>query len=319
MVSPQKPPRLREGMMIGIVAPSSPVAESADVARAIAGLERLGFRTVMGDHARDSRGYLAGTDADRAEDLLTMIARDDVDAIICLRGGYGAGRLLNALNTPERLARLRELADRPPKAIVGFSDITMIHALIARELGWTTFYGPVVTSFKGATDYTIAAFRRALMETAPFAIPPDPDDPYVETIVPGVAEGPLAGGCLALLISLLGTPWEPDLAGRLFFFEDVNEEPYAIDRMLTHLLAAGKMQRCAGIVIGELAACKQRTPTNTLHLGDIFDDLIRPLGIPTIYHLPIGHGKHIATLPLGVRARLDATARTLQILEPGVS
>lgn len=319
MVTTQKPPRLREGMTLGVIAPSSPVAESADAARAIARFEGLGFQTLLGEHARDKRGYLAGLDADRADDLLTMLERDDIDAIICLRGGYGAGRLLNALGTPERLARLRQLAGRPPKALIGFSDITMIHALIARELGWTSFYGPVITSFKNATDYTIAAFRHALMDVQPFAILPSPDDPYLETIVPGSAEGTLAGGCLSLVISLLGTPWEPDLRGKLFFFEDVNEEPYAIDKMLTHLLATGKLQECAGIVIGELADCQQRNPTNTLHLGEIFDDLIRPLGIPTLYNLPIGHGKHIATLPLGVRAQLDATTQTLRIIEAGVS
>ena len=319
MTTTQKPPRLRAGMTLGIIAPSSPVAESADAARAIARFAGLGFETTLGAHAQDKRGYLAGLDTDRADDLLTMLERDDIDAIICLRGGYGAGRLLNTLNTPERLTRLRQLAGRPPKAIIGFSDITMLHALIARELGWTSFYGPVITSFKNASDYTIAAFRSALMEVAPFTILSNPDDPYLETIVPGAAEGLLTGGCLSLVISLLGTPWEPDLRGKLFFFEDVGEEPYAIDKMLTHLIAAGKLQACAGIIIGELADCKQRNPTNTLHLGEIFDDLIRPLGIPTLYNLPIGHGKHIATLPLGVRARLDATAHTLQIIEAGVS
>lgn len=315
----QKPPRLREGMTLGIVAPSSPVAESADAARAIAGFESLGFKTILGKHAHDKRGYLAGTDADRADDLLTMLERDDIDAVICIRGGYGAGRLLNTCNTPEYQARLRQIAGRPPKAVIGFSDITMVHALIARELGWTSFYGPVITSFKNVTDYTIAAFQSALMDVAPFDVLPSPDDPYLETIVPGMAEGVLTGGCLSLIISLLGTPWEPDLRGKLFFFEDVGEEPYEIDKMLTHLIAAGKLQQSAGIIIGELADCKQRTPINTLHLGEIFDDLIRPLGIPTLYNLPIGHGKHIATLPLGVRARLDATAKTLRIIEPGVS
>jgi muramoyltetrapeptide carboxypeptidase len=306
-------------MTIGIIAPSSPVAESADAARGIARFESLGFKTVLGKHAHDKRGYLAGSDDDRADDLLTMLERDDIDAVICLRGGYGAGRLLNACSTPERQARLRQIAGRPPKAVIGFSDITMVHALIARELGWTSFYGPGITSFKNATDYTIAAFRSALMDVAPFDVLPSPDDPYLETIVPGSAEGVLVGGCLSLVISLLGTPWEPDLRGKLFFFEDVGEEPYAIDKMLTHLIAAGKLQECAGIIIGELADCKQRNPTNTLHLGEIFHDLIRPLGIPTLYNLPIGHGKHIATLPLGVHARLDATAKTLRIIAPGVS
>lgn len=318
MAAYQKPLRLREGMTLGVVAPSSPVLEHGDVNRGVAGLERLGFRLVFGAHARDSRGYLAGQDADRADDLLTMLERDDIDAVIGLRGGYGAGRTLNAINTTAGRARLARLADTPPKAVIGYSDITMIHALIGRELGWTSFYGPVVTSFVRATDYTIAAFRQALLATEPFDILPDPDDPYVETIVPGIAEAELAGGCLSLVVSTLGTPWEIDLRGKLFFFEDVHEEPYGIDRLLTHLLAAGKIQECAGIIIGEHANCRQRTPTNTLGLGQVFDDLIRPLGIPTLYNLPIGHGKHQATLPLGVRARLDATARTLRVLEAGV-
>ncbi len=318
MTKATQPPRLQPGMTLGIIAPSSQVPESADVARGIARLEQLGFHTTLADHARDRRGYLAGTDADRVNDLLTMLERDDIDGVICVRGGYGAGRLLNALANSTQQARLRQLANRAPKALIGFSDITMIHALIAKELGWTTFYGPVVTSFKNPSDYTVAAFQRALMATEPFAIQPSPDDPYLETIVPGKAEGRLVGGCLSLLISLIGTPWEPDLTDAIFFFEDVDEEPYAIDRMLTHLIATGKLQRCAGIVIGELANCRQRRPNNTLHLGEIFDDLVKPLGIPTLYNFPIGHGKHLATLPLGVRARVDATNQTLEILEAGV-
>ncbi len=306
-------------MTLGIIAPSSPVLDSHDTARGVAGLAHLGFAVIFGEHARDSRGYLAGRDDDRADDLLTMLERDDIDAVICVRGGYGAGRVLNALRAPARLARLRALAGRPAKAVIGFSDITMIHALLARELGWISFYGPVVTSFKEASDYTVAAFRRALMGTEPFDIFLAPDDAYVATIAPGVAEAPLRGGCLSLLTTLIGTPWEPDLRGAICFFEDVHEEPYAIDRQLTHLLAAGKLQGCAGIVIGELADCRPRSAINTLGLGDIFDDLLRPLGIPILYNLPIGHGKHLATLPLGVRARLDASAGTLRILEAGVS
>jgi muramoyltetrapeptide carboxypeptidase len=313
-----KPPRLREGMTLGVVAPSSPTFERADIARGVAGLERLGFRLAFADHARDSRGYLAGRDGDRADDLLAMLERDDIDAVICLRGGYGAGRTLNALREPARREHLRRLAGRPPKAVIGYSDITMIHALIARELGWVSFYGPVLTSFARATDYTRDAFRRALLATAPFEVGPDPDDPYAETIVPGVAEAPLSGGCLSLIVTTLGTPWEPDLRGTIFCFEDVDEAPYAIDRMLTHLIAAGKLQGCAGIVVGEHANCRPKGPGNSLSLGEVFDDLLRPLGIPTLYGLPIGHGKHQATLPLGVRARLDATAKTLHILEPGV-
>lgn len=319
MTTRQKPPRLHRGAHLGIIAPSSPVAEAAHIWRGIATLHDRGFRTTLADHARDSRGYLAGSDADRADDLLTMLERPDIDAVICLRGGYGAGRTLLALQDETCRARLRQIATQPPKVLIGFSDITMLHAFLAHELNWVTFYGPVVTSFRKADAYTITAFEQALCSTEPFAILPDPDDPYREMIVPGQATGPLVGGCLSLIVSLLGTPWALDLTDSIFFFEDVDEEPYAIDRMLTQLLAAGQLQRCAGIVIGELANCRQRNPVNTLHLSDIFDDLIRPLGIPTFYNLPIGHGKHLATLPLGVQAAIDADNRVLRVLEGGVS
>lgn len=318
MLARQKPPRLQPGMTLGVVAPSSQVPERSTIHRGVAALEALGFRLVFADHARDTRGYLAGQDADRADDLLGMLERDDIDGVLCLRGGYGAIRTANALHAPERRERLRRLAGRAPKAVIGFSDITVIHALIARELGWVSFYGPVLTSFARAGDYTRDAFRRALMVAEPFEVAPDPDDPYVETMVPGVAEGEIAGGCLSLLVALIGTPWEIDLRDKIFCFEDVHEEPYGIDRMLSQLIAAGQLQRCAGIVIGEHADCAPRGGGNSLGLEQVFDDLIRPLGLPTLYHLPIGHGKQIATLPLGVRARLDATAKSLQVLEPGV-
>jgi muramoyltetrapeptide carboxypeptidase len=314
----RRPPRLQPGMTLGVAAPSSAVLERSTINRGVAALEEMGFRLAFADHARDSRGYLAGQDADRAADLLDLLERDDIDGIICLRGGYGAIRTANALHTPAMRGRLGRLAGRAPKAVIGFSDITVIHALIARELGWVSFYGPVLTSFSRPGAYTRDAFRRALLAAEPFEIPPDPDDPYVEALVPGVAEGELAGGCLSLVVSLIGTPWEIDLRDKIFFFEDVNEEPYAIDRMLSQLLAAGQLQRCAGIVIGEHADCGPKGPGNSLGLEQVFDDLIRPLGIPTLYHLPIGHGKQIATLPIGVRARLDAGERSLRVLEPGV-
>lgn len=316
MSTRRQPPRLRPGMTLGVVAPSSQVLERSTVGRGVAALERLGFRVVFGAHARDRYGYLAGRDADRADDLLTMFERDDVDGVICARGGYGASR--TALPLLADRARLGRLAGRAPKPFIGYSDITILHAILARELGWTTFYGPMVASFAVATEYTVAAFRRALLETGPFEIAPDPDDPYVETLVPGAAEGELAGGCLQLVVSSLGTPWEIDLRDKIFFFEDVHVQPYEVDRMLAQLLAAGQLGRCAGIVIGEHIDAAPKGGTPSLGLEDVFDDLIRPLGIPTLYHLPIGHGRHLATLPLGARARLDATQKSLRVLESGV-
>ncbi|MDQ6602024.1 MAG: LD-carboxypeptidase [Chloroflexota bacterium] len=314
MTGRQKPPRLQAGMTLGVVAPSSQIFERSVTWRGVEALEKLGFNVVFAPHAHDRYGYIAGSDRDRADDLLSMFFRDDVDAVICMRGGVGANRTANALDR-ELLAKLK---DRPPKPFIGFSDITVPHAIFAKELNWVTFYGPMVITFPRATEYTLAAFRRALMETEPFDILPDPDDSYVETMVPGVAEGELVGGCLQLLAALVGTPWEVETRGKILFFEDVHVPPFSIDRSLSQLIAAGKLQECAGIVIGEHTDCVPKNAPS-LSLEQVFDDLIRPLGIPTLYHLPIGHGKHLATLPIGVQARLDATNKTLSILEPGVT
>lgn len=314
MPARQKPPRLQAGMTLGVVAPSSQIFERSHTQRGVEVLEKLGFNVVFAPHARDRYGYLAGSDRDRADDLLAMFSRDDVDAVLCLRGGVGAIRTANALDRD----LLAKLADRPPKPFIGFSDITVPHAVLARACNWVTFYGPMVITFRRATEYTIAAFRRALMETEPFDILPDPDDPYIETMVEGVAEGELVGGCLQLVVTLIGTPWEIDLRGKIFFFEDVHVEPYETERMLSQLIAAGKLQECAGIVIGEHTDYAPKGAPS-LSLEEVFDDLVRPLGIPTLYHLPIGHGKHLATLPIGVQARLDATNKRLSILEPGVT
>ena len=314
MTERQKPPRLQAGMTLGVVAPSSQIFERSIIYRGVEVLEKMGFNVVFAPHARDQYGYLGGSDRDRADDLLSMFFRDDVDAVICMRGGVGANRTANALDRD----LLAQLKNRPPKPLIGFSDITVPHAIFAKELNWVTFYGPMIVTFPRATEYTIAAFRRALMETEPFDILPDPDDPYVETMVPGVAEGELVGGCLQLLAALVGTPWEVETRGKILFFEDVHVPPFSIDRSLSQLIAAGKLQGCAGIVIGEHTDCAPKNNTPSLSLEQVFDDLIRPLGIPTLYHLPIGHGKHLATLPIGVQARLDATNKTLSILEPGI-
>jgi muramoyltetrapeptide carboxypeptidase len=310
----KRPPGLRPGMTLGIVAPSGPVRNRAAAERGVEALERLGFRVRLGQHVYAARGYLAGQDHNRAEDLLAMLEQPDVDGIICLAGGYGAIRTAMAID----LDRLRGLARGPAKAFVGFSDVTVIHALLQRELGWITFYGPMVRSFDRLTEYSLAAFRRALIEPGSFNVEPAPAHPPMVTLVGGRAEGSLVGGCLALVVSLIGTPWELDLRDTVFFFEDIHEQPYRIDRMLSQLLAGGRLRNCAGIVVGEHVDCDPDQPEHSLQLEEVLDDLIRPLGLPAIYGLPIGHGAHLATLPLGARVELDADARRLRVVEGGI-
>ena len=300
--------------MLGVVAPASPLYNRGDVDRAALVLEGLGFRLKLGRHARDRHGYLAGTDGERAEDFMHTWGDPEVDGVLCVRGGYGSARIVDRLDYAAIAAH--------PKAFIGFSDITALHLAIGRRAGLVTFYGPMIITLAKPrlSAYTRDGFVRAVRGDAPLGvIPPSPDDPWVETIGGGQAEGELAGGCLQLLANAVGTPDDFDWRGKIVFLEDVNEEPYSIDGNLNQLLRAGKFAGVAGIVIAEHAGCVPRECrpafSSTLSVEDVIDELIRPLGIPTIYNLPLGHGQHLATLPLGVRARLDADARTLEILE----
>lgn len=315
----QKPPVLRPGATLGIVAPASPNFNRGDIKRAEAVLRGHGFSLSLGEHVLDRRGYLAGTDADRAADFMRVWCDPNVDGVLCLRGGYGSPRMVDRLDY-ERIAA-------QPKVFVGFSDITMLHLAIGQRANLVTFYGPNLMTFARApasATYAQDAWLKAISSTEPLgAIARDPDDPWVETINGGIAEGELVGGCVTLLASAIGTPDDFDWRGKIVFLEDVNEEPYSIDSRLVQMLRAGKFDGIAGLVIGEHAGVepgefRPAFPSN-LSFEDVIDDLLKPLGVPTIYGLPLGHGSHLATLPLGVRARLDADAGRLEVVESGVS
>lgn len=310
-----RPRPVPPGGTIGVVAPAGPVPPE----ELEAGLRRLqawGYRAVVGDAVLDRRGYLAGADDRRAEDFNRMWADPAVDAVICARGGYGAMRILRRIDW--------ELIRRNPKFFCGFSDITALHLAMAREAGLVTFHGPMVAAFGGAHGYNGAGLRRALQQVGPLGEMPWPDPaeegaPRPLTIRSGVAEGRLIGGNLTLIVSLLGTPWEPDFTGCIVLLEDVDEAPYRVDRMLVQLLLAGKLQGAAGILFGDSPTCMHGPPDRpSLTLPEVLTELLGPLGIPVLYGFPCGHGPHRATLPLGVRARLDAAGGTLTILEPAL-
>ncbi len=304
----RRPPRLREGSRVAVIAPSSPAPERSLVARGLRTMRRLGLEPVMAPGVEGEVGYLAGSDRSRADDLLWALADESIDAVWCMRGGYGAQRTVAALD----LEAVDALRDREPKALIGFSDITVLHALVSARLGWVSFHGPVVTSLAHPSAYTLAGVRDALFSAEPFTVAHAPGDDFVSTLHPGVAEAPLAGGCLTLLAAVVGTPLQVDFAGRIAFFEDVNEAPYRIDGYLSQLLAAGCFEGCAGIVIGEHTAVPESG------LEQVFADLLVPLGIPCSHYLPLGHGDHLATLPIGAPARLDADRGELRVLVAGV-
>lgn len=296
----RRPRRLRAGATVAVVAPSGPAADGDRVRRGAEVLEGLGFRVVFGAHARDATGYLAGTDEDRAADLLDALERPDVDALIALRGGYGAMRTVLALDP----GRLTGLAAVRPKPVVGFSDTTVLHAVLGRAAGWVTFHGPGVTSLATASPSAVEALRQALCDPGPLAVPGAP-------LVPGRAEGILVGGCLSLVASLLGTPWPLELDGAVLLLEEVDERPYAVDRMLTSLLAAGALDGVAAVALGAFTRCEARG------LGPVIDEVLRerlaPLGVPVLAGLAVGHERDAVTLPLGVGAVVDAVAGRLEV------
>jgi muramoyltetrapeptide carboxypeptidase len=312
-----KPPALPEGATIAVVAPSSPPQTRREIEQATAYFQARGHTVVFGPHVRDVHGYLAGTDADRAADLQWALSEPGIDMVHLLEGGYGAARLCPRVDWD---------AIGAPRIVCGYSDVTAIHLALAARANWVTFYGPHFTRFTRKKDelseLTEDCFHRAFQAAPLGRVPEDPDDPYVLTVGEGVAEGPIVGGCLTLLASSLGTPYEPDFDGAIVLVEDLNEEPYMIDAHLNHLILAGKLDNAAGFVFGTDVNLKEMTVPehvgSSLSIEELLDELIAPLGIPAVANVPIGHGKHFATTPLGVRARLDATAKTLDIVEAAV-
>lgn len=313
-----KPPALKSGDTIGIVAPASHSALPSALVNGRNSLEALGFHTVTAPHLSDRHGFLAGRDCDRLADLEGMFTDPEIQGIVCLRGGYGSARMLPHMDYDAIRAH--------PKVFVGYSDITALHGAIRGNTGLVTFWGPMVSSdmSPGIHPYNRDAFLSAVTGTDPIGEIPHPGDmPPVQTIQGGRACGRLIGGTLSLLAAAVGTPYEFEYDGAILFFEDVGEEPHRIDRMLTQLLQADRLNRLCGIVIGECAGCGSAPhnpsfPYSNFSIEEVFADRLQSLGIPVIYGLGIGHGTYKATLPLGVRATLDGDACSLTIDESGV-
>jgi muramoyltetrapeptide carboxypeptidase len=313
-----RPPRLREGSRVALVAPAGPLLERDDLARGEELCRALGFEPLLGRHAGARHGYLAGTDDQRLADLNRALSDESVDALWCLRGGYGMTRILDRVD----FAAIR----RRPKAVIGYSDITSLVNAIPLRAGAVAFHGPV--AWRPLTAFSRRHLERVLGSAAPAGAcerPPAPADVLVPrqgrvvTLRAGVAEGPLVGGNLTLLQCLLGTPFQPVLDGALLFLEDVNEDLYRIDRIFAHLRMAGALDRIAGAVIGHFTAMNRQTNDGALGFDEVLDTYFGPLGVPVAYGLAVGHIEDQWTLPVGVRARLDAGAGTLTILDPAVS
>jgi len=306
-----RPPRLAAGDRVALISPASPPRNRRLLLLGKERLEQLGLRVVIGKHALAEYGYLAGTDRERLQDLEAAYRDPDVRAIFCARGGFGVSRFLRAFDPS--LARLH------PKALIGFSDITILH-LALQKAGVVSFWGPMPCT--GCwTPFSVRSLVRVLMSEDAAGRVPFGSRRRPKTLRSGVAQGRLTGGTLSLLAASLGTPYEIDTRGRIVFLEDVGEEPYRVDRMLTQLVAAGKLSDAAGVALGVFTDTRiRRSPGRcSLTMHEVFADHLLTLKIPVLADLAIGHVRDQVTLPYGIRARLDATARTLELLEPGVT
>jgi muramoyltetrapeptide carboxypeptidase len=312
-----RPPVLTAGSRVALVAPAGPLLEHDDLTRAEELCRALGFDPQLGPNTYRHYGYLAGTDEQRLSDLNAAIADPKIDAIWCIRGGYGMTRIIDGVDW----APLR----RHPKAILGFSDITALLNGAQVQAGLVTFHAPMPAW--PLTPFSRWHFDRVLTTVNPagrlgrVAPPADvlvPKDDRIVTLVPGQAVGPLVGGNLSLLQCLVGTRYFPDLDGALLFIEDVGEDLYSVDRMLAQLRTIGALQKVAGILVGQFTKLSRGTDDGALGFDEVLTTYFAPLNVPVAYGFPFGHVDDQWTLPLGVRARLDATACEVEILDGAV-
>jgi muramoyltetrapeptide carboxypeptidase len=305
-----KPKPLRRGSRIAFFAPASPPSDPADMRMGIFELRRLGF-DVVAAHEFLPSGYFAAPAEERLEGFLGAVRNPEFDGLVALRGGYGSSYLLDSLR-PEDF--------RTPKCIIGYSDITALQTFLWQQCRWVTFQGPMLTAGfdHGPNDlrgFDDESFLNAISNvTGNWSL-----NLRGESLAPGEAEGIVLGGCLTMVQTSLGTPWEIDTDGSILVLEDTHMKPYQVDRALLHLKQAGKLKNLRGMILGEFPGSEppiQGSPT----VRAVCKHLLAPLGIPIVYGAPVGHAERaMLTIPLGIRARLRAAGEgTLEFMEPAV-
>lgn len=312
-----RPRHLSLGDTLGIIAPASAPPDPKAVDRALDVLKRLGFRVKLAPNVHKRHGFLAGTDRERASDLMRMFTDKKVNAVLCVRGGYGTARLLPMLDYKVIRANA--------KIFTGFSDITSLQCAFLTEAKLISFHGPMLVSdFENAKmqEFTLKSFMETLSGQKA-ELCKGYSGKTVKILRRGIACGQLVGGNLALLCTMIGTRWQPQFKGRILFLEDIGELPYRFDRMLTHLLNCGLLQKVAGVAIGLNADCEDpKAKAGSVYrqsLEDVLRERLLPLKIPVVTGLPFGHVPHNGTLPVGIKVELDANRGELNFCEPCVS
>ena len=317
MPAPVKPPRLRPGDTVGLIEPAGFSDDAFDLDLVKETIVAMGLKPKAARHLTERHGYLAGRDEDRAADVNAMFADPEVRAVFAVRGGWGCARILPYLDF--RIIRAN------PKLLIGFSDITALHLAFAARAGFATIHGPNASSSWPRFSWDI--FRAIAFDAATPTLtnPAGDDDRLVQRsgrirrFRGGRASGRLLGGNLTVLAALMGTPWLPDFDGALLFLEDVDEAPYRIDRMLTQLALAGLLQKVAGVIFGQCTNCGPVGPSyGGFTLSQILEQHLAPLGVPAFQGAAFGHVAHQFSLPVGIRAEMDADKGSIRLLEAAV-
>lgn len=305
------PPALMPGDKVAIVSPAGAVFDPVSVQKFEKIILDLGYKVVQGKTCSLRTGYFAGTDQERADDFMCMIKDPSVKAILCAKGGWGCARILPLLDF--------DIIRTNPKIICGFSDITTLLNAIWKKSNMITFHGPVGNS--GWNEFSVNAFHQAVQRGKTVLYRFDPiNEPFGETTVyvEGKAQGHWIGGNLTVFCSLLGTPYLPNLANTILFLEDTMEEPYSIDRMLTHLKLAGVFDKIKGIAFGKCTKCLAEEPDKAFTIEQVFTQHFSKMQIPVVTGLPIGHTERKLTIPIGCNGTLDTVGKLIQFTEKAV-
>lgn len=310
---PLKPKRLNPKDVIGLISPASSPDEFLRVEKGVKYLESLGYRVKVGNNVGKGYGYLAGTDQERLDDLHSMFKDKTVKAIFTLRGGYGAFRMLDKINY--------NLIKNNPKIFVGYSEITALQMAFLEKAGLITFAGPMVAVdfYQEISSFTNEMFWASITSNKKIGKLTYPEDQKPSCLVKGIASGRIIGGNLAVFTALLGTPYFPNLTGKILMIEDIGELPYRIDRMLNQLRLSGAFNKVKGVIIGRFVDCHEYDPNKkTLTLGEVIEHYISSLKKPSIYTFPHGHIKDFVTIPFGIRVNLNAAKGIVEFTESAV-
>lgn len=303
--------KLNKGDKVALIGTSGIIQEDR-LRDGIEFVKKLGLNPIVGDSCRGRYGYLSGSDELRAEDFNRFFKDEKIKGVFCMRGGYGASRILDFLDYEE--------IKKNPKIFIGYSDITALHLVLNQKCKLITYHSPMPSSefYKNVDEHTLNSFLDNIMDGRESSLNrkliENSEKEKIVTLIPGIAQGELIGGNLTLIASLMGTPYEIETKGKILFLEDIDEEPYRIDRMLTQLRLAGKFQNAAGIILGAFTNCVAKNPEKSLTLEEVIADTLFSSKKPIMKNIIAGHCLPSLTLPLGKIVKMNSENGTLEIL-----